>query len=207
MDREVIIQGIPVDVYNVNGLDCVDLTLLYFIYIKSLNPNYSYILRKVSKENIISTRKRGANPKRENKILITFNGIVEIIAHSHSLSYNKKKELLDELRAIGVIDKYSISYSTSKQSTFFSVLQDILKNISIIKTIEYEKNIEPYRVDCIVNNKIIIEFNENNHNGYDKSKELIRYNYLESLGYKIIKVNDIDNRNEQIGIIINNIIN
>ncbi len=43
----------------------------------------------------------------------------------------------------------------------------------------------PYRVDMLIDDRIVVECNENNHAGYDQVKEAERLKYIETKGYTI----------------------
>lgn len=83
--------------------------------------------------------------------------------------------------------KINISGILLKQNEFTSFIKKSFGGKFDVKT---EVNIGQYRVDILINNKLIIEFDEYYHNSENqKEKDLIREFNLTKIGYKIIRHN------------------
>jgi very-short-patch-repair endonuclease len=76
-----------------------------------------------------------------------------------------------------------------KQMTLYEILLSVYKDICVI---EKERKIGAYRVDYLINNKIVIECDELGHKDRNKKYEKEREAYLKSLGYIVIRFNPDD---------------
>lgn len=76
-----------------------------------------------------------------------------------------------------------------KQMTLYEILLSVYKDICVI---EKERKIGTYRVDYLINNKIVIECDELGHKDRNKKYEKEREAYLKSLGYIVIRFNPDD---------------
>jgi len=84
--------------------------------------------------------------------------------------------------------KINVNGILLKQKEFTSFL---INAIGEKYTIETEKIIDNYRVDLIINNKLIIEFDENYHLSKAQNiKDVKKDEYLKSIGYEIIRHNE-----------------
>ena len=92
--------------------------------------------------------------------------------------------------------------SGRKELEFINELKDFLSEFGI-KGIPQYKVDDKYRIDYYITNlKIAIEYDENNHNAYDKNEEISREKYIiEKLGCRFIRVSDDKTNASNIGII------
>lgn len=78
-----------------------------------------------------------------------------------------------------------------KESVFYDALLQMLKDSGL--TLNRHLYLAGYFADIEIqgcNPPIIVEYDENNHRYYDQEKEKLRERIFNSLGYKIIRVND-----------------
>ena len=151
---------------------------------------------------------KSSDGKMYNTKLYNEKGILEIIRCSAQPM--KNKEIL--LKCLGYSDEMInvilglTNNILSKQHNLYSILINTYYDCDI-KT---EVVIDNYRVDFLLNNKIIIECDENGHIDRDIEYEKAREQHLKRLGYKIIRYNPDSNEfNKEYKLIkkINNEIN
>jgi len=194
--NRIKLNDFPVNLYEING--CTFFKYREVIYCYLLKIPCTKELLKISESNIY----RKTNKGRYSCSYINADGLVEWINHSLRFTPREKAKYIKELIELKLVSENTQSATTTKELTFFSLLTDILNQIGITD-IKRQYNIDDYLVDCIINNSLVIEFNENNHIGYDKEEEEKRYNIIKQKGYEIISVLD-DKKN--LGVYIGNIL-
>lgn len=157
-------------------------------------------MRKISKENILKIKDKAK--KNEVSIYVNKNGIVEWLTHRVYLK--NKTKIVKDLIELGFLKKNDFIFNTSKATTFGDDLEIILKSLRI--ELEREVLFNKYIVDFFIKNKnIAIEYNEKNHQYYNKEKEKERYKYLSDIFEKIIIIDDSKSNIENIAIILKEI--
>lgn len=157
-------------------------------------------LRKISKENILKIKDK--TKKNEVSIYVNKNGIIEWLTHRVYLK--NKTKIVKDLIELGFLRRNDFIFNTSKATTFGDDLEIILKSLGI--TLEREKFFNKYIVDFFIENEnIAIEYNEKNHQSYNKEKEKERYKYLSDIFKKIIIIDDSKSNIENIAIILKEI--
>ena len=142
--------------------------------------------------------------KLYNTRVFTKQGIVEVCKISSTSNINK----INILNQLNIPDKtikllLNISTHLIKQNKLYDILRIAFKNTYDIKK---QIKIGKYRVDFIINENIIIECDEFGHKDRNEFYEKTRENFLNNLGYKIIRYNPDDNDSYNIFKLINNII-
>jgi hypothetical protein len=155
-------------------------------------------LKKISDIHKHRTCSRGRN----SITLINGYGISEWINHSIIFTPHEKRKFINELKQKKLIDINICAISTTKEKNFFSNLEEFLIEQDKSYDIKYQVNYNSYFIDCVINNKYAIEFDENKHISYDSRLEKIREDVIREK-YLLIRVNDIDSIGKSIGIIYN----
>lgn len=133
--------------------------------------------------------------------IINKNGILSLISKSKNISSNQKDLLLDRLGLSLYIYKRSRKEIDFKECLihFFSAF-----GYEVI----HQYRVGVYYLDFFVPSiNIGIEYDENNHRDYDKSKEEERENFIKkSIGCKIIRISDKHDNYYNLGIISKHIL-
>ena len=128
--------------------------------------------------------------------IINKNGVLELISKSRNISSNQKDLLLDRFGLSSYIYKRSRKEIDFKECLirFFSAF-----GYEVI----HQYRVGVYFLDFFVPSiNIGIEYDENNHRDYDKSKEEERENFIKnSIGCKIIRISDEHDNYYNLGII------
>lgn len=128
--------------------------------------------------------------------IINKNGVLELISKSRNISSNQKDLLLDRFGLSSYIYKRSRKEIDFKECLihFFSAF-----GYEVI----HQYRVGVYYLDFFVPSiNIGIEYDENNHRYYDKSKEEERENFIKnSIGCKIVRISDEHDNYYNLGII------
>lgn len=192
--------------YNLNGFKVLEEEPGWFyrqiltLYMDSHMGNFpSNEMNKISPCNVkkIGTRGRGA------KTLINGDGIAEWICRSIRFSIHEKIKFINELKTQKLISHdFNIVCSTS-ESDFFTSLSFLLEEIYPNYSIKRQQCIdESIIVDCVLNDSIVIEFDEKMHVSYDYEAERIREEFIMNKGYSIVRIDDKCNIGKALGIIL-----
>lgn len=121
---------------------------------------------------------------RNSETFITLEGIKLWLSKSRSISQDFREKLENFLE----IKKVDVNSFEEYYMTFLeSFLKEMMPNI----VLQRQALIEGYNVDLLINNKIVVEFNENHHK-HNTSKDIVRENNIKNKGYKFINVNSSD---------------
>ena len=129
---------------------------------------------------------------------IDINGIRKFITFSHS---EKKTEFIEWLKENQYIDYNEVFLSTRKETEFFNALEKSLKPFGFHLDRQYIEN--GYRFDGYIKDlDTVIEYDENNHQNYDKIAEVTREKYINNNHKKLLRVNDLNDIYYNIGYVI-----
>lgn len=184
----------------IEGKEYYSFRKVLFAYTFNTNITLSNERKKISACNII---KRGVG--RANPTLINIDGVVEWISFRHNISSIQKKQWITELIEQKLIAPITIPIFTRKENEFMDNLKLFLAQLNIDIKLQY--SICDYIVDGFIDNKYVIEFDENDHKSYDKTNESKRTKDIEGLGYTIIRVSDNNTLGYNIGYIAKHIFN
>ena len=133
---------------------------------------------------------------------INSNGISRLFGLVRNIPLTKINEYINLLNQNGFNVKLM---KTSKEEEFYSDLWNIMTALN--HTIKQHQKIElsygTVIVDFLIDNSVIVEYDENDHKNYDKNKENLREIELKELGYKFIRLSDKCSNSENIAKIIN----
>ena len=167
--------------------------------IKNIHLKHKDILDKYS-TTVILKQQEGKRIINRKHIVYNLEGILLIIQYSQ-VSEKCKEDFLKCLKKEIGEDRFVI-ISGRKELEFINELKDFLSEFGI-KGIPQYKVDDKYRIDYYITNlKIAIEYDENNHNAYDKNDEISREKYIiKKLGCRFIRVSDNKTNASNIGII------
>jgi len=158
------------------------------------------ILEKFRKKERIKT-----NGGEQNCFVYNRDGIIEICKLSSS-SVDNKIILLNILNVSDEQLSFIINRNNHlyKENELKAILNKVFQNICLITN---QVICGKYRIDFILDSNIIVECNENNHEGYDKKYEQERKLFLLNKGYTILEYNpdkdDVFNLINNIFILLN----
>jgi len=195
---KIELNSMPCWYVLINGNTYFELSTICFAI--GINPSSSSrgnLLKRVSACNIYRESDRGRN----SGSYINTNGVSEIMAFSFIMTHYDKKRIIEELQ-FKLNEKINIvAFSTTFESNFMGYLQEFFSGFGAY-TLKSQIGIGHYIVDALIDDSIIVEYDENNHNSYDKQKEKERSDYLIGSGYSIIRVSDRDSVHFSIGKIL-----
>ena len=167
--------------------------------IYKIHNRHKDILDKYS-TTVILEQQEGQRIINREHIVYNLEGILLIIQYSQ-VSEKRKEDFLKFLKKEIGEDRFVI-ISGRKELEFINELKDFLSEFGI-KGIPQYKVDDKYRIDYYITNlKIAIEYDENNHNAYDKNEEISREKHIiEKLGCRFIRVSDDKTNASNIGII------
>ena len=141
--------------------------------------------------------KEHKNVVRDIRIIMNrhdVNEYVYISTYYDSQNRQRLEYLLTEEMVNILITRYLYKTQLKKhEHDYFESLEEALKFYNL--NLKRQFYIKPYFVDCCIEEqKLFIEYDEYNHDGYDKQKELERQNYILSKypGYKFVRLNHLD---------------
>lgn len=169
------------------------------VAISKIHNRHKDILDKYS-TTVILEQQEGQRIINREHIVYNLEGILLIIQYSQ-VSEKRKEDFLKFLKKEIGEDRFVI-ISGRKELEFINELKDFLSEFGIKGTPQYKVD-DKYRIDYYITNlKIAIEYDENNHNAYDKNEEISREKYIiEKLGCRFIRVSDDKTNASNIGII------
>ena len=155
-------------------------------------------LEKVSSENILKNGLRGRNAKT----YINAYGICDWICNSFRFTQYEKEKMINELKEQGLVgDDFIVSY-TRPELDFFSNLCYLFDNMGLNVDIKRQEYIDGYIVDGLLDNHIVVEYDENEHKGYDEDKEKERETRISYSGYELVRVSDKMPLGKSLGIVL-----
>lgn len=194
------VNGVPVFYYIIDGQPMFYYKNTFMAYLHLRSPSTNELL-KIEKSEI----KKGKYADKKDKTYISALGLYQWINHSIRFSAHEKRMYINELANAGFIDKSLPCFSTTKENTFFSNLIECLLTLSPKLEIIRQFGVGKYAVDCLLDGRFVIEFDENNHKSYNKELEKQREDFIINNGYKIIRVKDSDSIGKNIGLILKQI--
>ena len=128
-----------------------------------------------------------------------------LIVDSKNTTEEKKKQLIDWFKSIGVFKEVFVS--SRKETLFIDKLEKSLKPFCVKGIEQYP--ILTYRIDFYIPSlNIAIEYDENNHASYTYEQHELRQELIEKeLGCRFIRVNDKESDEYNIGYIIKEMFN
>lgn len=132
------------------------------------------------------------NLKRTHNLLFEINKTIENPVCSFIDSKGRRKlYCCDEVKSAFErwLKKIDVSGILISQSNFCFFIKNSFENKYDIK---FEYHIEGFRVDILINNNLVIEFDEKYHSSSKEQilKDKLRDEKLKELGYKIIRHNE-----------------
>jgi very-short-patch-repair endonuclease len=164
---------------------------------RHINSNNKY---KINNRHILSNNYRKLNNAGEN--FLTECGFLQMLQNSMCLTEYDKKEIADTL----LPNKNYITFKSRNEIEFIDILEKVLEPYPFLVT--RQKDVDGlYKIDLYIeNHNIAIEYDENSHQSYDRSKELNRENYIKNkLGCYFIRVSDKNDHYWNVGFILKNI--
>lgn len=115
----------------------------------------------------------------------------------------KKNEFIEWLG-----ENYDVSiwglYSTTKEDTMFTALEDFLKPFGY--TLNKQVKCGRYRIDAVIPElNVAIEYDEDSHVNYDRRAEEIREEYIRTNYDALIRISDAHNSTYNLGLIVKEI--
>lgn len=130
--------------------------------------------------------------------LLTESGLYSAIVGSKKLGKKKKELFISELKyQIGIFDK--INLRSVKEADFLDLLEETIAPFGL--KLQKQVSINQYNIDAVIN-KVAIEYDENNHNHYNKEKELSRERVILSKYDKLIRISDSNTNAYNVGLVI-----
>ena len=171
---------------------------VFSFYKRNLNKvSASSVRKKVSKNNyiVVDSQKGGI------KYLFSAMAVYEWINMSLFTS-SEKNTYIKELKDLGLIDCSLSAECTRTELMFLGDLQDFIAIYDPELKVSTQVNIsDGIVVDAVIGDKIIIEYDENNHLYYNKEQEAMRDFTLKRLGYNIIRISDKESNIKNIALI------
>jgi hypothetical protein len=128
-------------------------------------------------------------------------GVIDFIQRSISMPITIKKDIIEQLKQDGMIDKTTcITYYARKEISFYSDLIDFMSVFG--KKVLSQVICDGFLIDFVIE-KYAIEYDENGHEAYNKEKEIKRAETIVKNGYKLIRVIDKNTNIKNIAIIVN----
>ncbi len=125
------------------------------------------------------------NKKAQRACLITSDGLIKLIFNCNTLI--EKVEFMNWLKELEILKDDVFLIKERREIEFSKILLPFGKVYGY--DIEEQIVIDKYRLDFLVRElNLIIEFDEENHQYYDKQKAKMRDEYLCSLGYKTLRI-------------------
>ena len=168
-----------------------------YSYFLSAISNFSTnvnLLREVLKIDE-SFRRKERNGRRV-EYYVKPEGILQYLQITTRLSKGEKDEILNVYKNFGFIDKKIVFQQTRMEKNFEDVLNVICNHYGLA----YKKQVlikEKYYIDFVVGD-YAIEYDENNHDYYDKKQEKKREQCIINEGFTIIRINSKNNNTENI---------
>lgn len=133
---------------------------------------------------------------------LDLNNLRKLITLSHT---SNKYNFICWLKNNNYIDYKEVFNSTRKEIVFLDTLKSILKPMGYKLIDQFIDG--DYRFDGYIKElDFVIEYDENNHDNYDRSKEESREIYIKNKYKHLIRITDSNDLYTNIGIVINNII-
>ena len=197
--NDIKLDGFNLPVIKENGDYWCPFLRLYCISKSNWNPNIYPCIDSIGKEFFIVVENN--HDKRRKDWYINSKGITRFFALSRSIPITKIKSIINTLNNYGFTVRLE---KTSKESDFAIDMENIFSVLGI--KIERQKSFElSYGfafVDFILNNKLIIEYDEDAHKNYDSLKEKKREAELTEKGFCFLRVTDEKSNSENIAIIL-----
>jgi very-short-patch-repair endonuclease len=150
-------------------------------------------LKFVSKKNIYRKEPRGRN----STSYINGNGALQVLQKTIRISIGEKKRVVSELKKYNMIDDV-IVFDSRKENDFYDDMSDFFKHFNI--KIKRQFIIDGHLIDFLIDN-LAIEYDENNHYGYNRKLEIKRGEEVIKKGYKFIRLTDNESNSSNIAII------
>lgn len=142
--------------------------------------------------------------QQKETIVINGAGVYSLISVCKTVNQDIKIELVNLIsKYCGKINNSDVCIiKTRKEIEFIKDLKDFLSVFNIVGIPQYKVN--KYRIDYYIPAiRVAIEYDENNHKDYNKSKEQEREKYIsEKIGCKFIRISDAESDAKNIGIIM-----
>lgn len=139
--------------------------------------------------------------------LLTELGLYKTISNTRKLSVIEKNEFINWCKTfnLGIFD--FIKLYSPQETEFFYQLKQALNPFYLELKLQYF--CDKYKIDAYIESyNIAIEFDENNHNNYDKNKEIIRENFIKNkLKCRFIRISNFNTNSYNIGLVIKQIFN
>ena len=162
----------------------------------------------IKKRHYVNSKKIKLDKHSGNGInIIDKTSMLKILQAAHKVSSSYKLNFISFLSENGItINKDNIILFEYEEVQFLESLNDFLIpfNVNVISNYKIGK----YRVDYYVKEwNVAIEYDERNHENYNKKNEMIRENYIKKcLHSKIIRVSNRKSNAYNLGYIIKNLI-
>jgi hypothetical protein len=189
------LNGLPINAEYVNSELFFESRKIFYIYSGRYNHANSIEFRKISKCNYIKGKAGGKSG------LINGEGIKEWLQNTLRFNQSDLEKWFEELKNYKII-KSSDYYKSTKEINFFNNLIDYFSQTNKKISVKLQCVIGNYIVDAVINNTIV-EYDENEHAGYNQDKEKERQDFLIKQGYQVIRINDKNSIGKNIGIITN----
>ncbi len=181
---------------------------------KILDQENKNLLRRLDTDEIIKLNYEDSklilkqdNIHSSGIILLTESGLYKTISNTRKLSVIEKNEFINWCKTfnLGIFD--FIKLYSPQETEFFYQLKQALNPFYLELKLQYF--CDKYKIDAYIESyNIAIEFDENNHNNYDKNKEIIRENFIkEKLKCRFIRVSNFNTNSYNIGLVIKQIFN
>lgn len=157
-------------------------------------------IKRHCKESEVATIKAFTNGGVQDKKYISKNNALLLISKSKILTLKQKEDYINNLT-----NKNIIIISSRKEIEFIEKLERLLKLLNLKSERQY--HIKQYRIDLYIYGlNIAIEYDEDDHNNYDKFEEEKRESIIiKELGCEIVRVSDKNSDEHNIGLIVKKI--
>lgn len=192
---KIILNEVPLELTVRDGVKYLPLARLQMACRGKFTPS------NICKRNIQPTNLLLEGAGRCSVLLVDQTGAADWILASLSVGgVKEKQEILNTLLKQGFLEEPYKCYNTRAELEFYSVLKGFCTaaNLHFTTQVTLEGLAPIY--DFQINN-LLVEFDENGHNGYCKKSESSRELYARSKGFKFIRLASTDSWETNLGIL------
>ncbi len=134
---------------------------------------------------------REREDKKDKRItrFVNIDGLIQWLIKKRNLNKKTFDDFLVKAKEVGILKKDFFMPLGCKEKEFSFLLQDYANYLGL--KLERQIGCGDYLIDFVINDKLAIEFDENNYLRYDKEKELEREKYINQY-YDLVRISDTD---------------
>jgi len=179
---------------DLDGKACIDFRK-FLLLTSSMTSNVSMsdvnkILSKIPAEYYVKMQDAKSGRNSRVSVYLYPMGLVSYLSSSYRFSHSEKDDILKQLKDLGLVDS-GIHISVSRaELSFLSDLQEFFSYFGIKVKDQFAINGQGIICDFLIGDDLIVEYDENNHAGYDKAKETEREKIIIAKGYRFMRLSD-----------------